>query len=674
MAKNKIESCGVSASAASKSGAAPRKSKATRWRVTVLIAVHVLAAIHIAHWMSTGRTVSPLEPSEAMDFSKYSVVNAGLIFFALTIMSTLILGRWFCGWACHVVALQDMSRALLIKIGIRPRPLRSRWMAVLPLFAAFYMFFWPLIYRIYIEDPLAIRAVAIEKEGFWDTFPTWGPAILTFFVAGFLAVYFLGAKGFCTYACPYGAVFGVMDRVAPGRIRVTDACKECGHCTLTCTSNVDVAREVHDYGMVVDPGCMKCMDCVSVCPENALYFGMGKPAILAKPRQAKRSARKPMPMVEEVTGTAAALFGYFAVRGYYQERGFLLSVGIAACFAYLVLLVLRLIRRSDVAMPGLVLKKGGKAKPMGVAVALGTLGVAACAVPYGIVPEVSTWRASAAWSDLDGARARWFEPGRPDLSSEESQAAETLLTNARTVRERSGVRSILNTERLMWAELLTGDDAAFDRYLGEALQYPGAGIGLLMLFAAKRLQDGELDEAETAYRRVLEVEPGHLPATNGLMGMLVQQDKVEEALSVADAALAVDPEAVHVLVQRAFILGLSENVEGSLADLREALRLAPDLLEARNLLWRVLMQAEQPGQAEAALREGIALEGSPLELRAHLCQVLFVTGQRDAAVKEAVELGKLANGDAALLGVSRAVLTQAGATAEAAALPAPIGQ
>ncbi|MFT7170520.1 MAG: polyferredoxin, partial [Paracoccaceae bacterium] len=363
MAKNKIESCGVSASAASKSGAAPRKSKATRWRVTVLIAVHVLAAIHIAHWMSTGRTVSPLEPSEAMDFSKYSVVNAGLIFFALTIMSTLILGRWFCGWACHVVALQDMSRALLIKIGIRPRPLRSRWMAVLPLFAAFYMFFWPLIYRIYIEDPLAIRAVAIEKEGFWDTFPTWGPAILTFFVAGFLAVYFLGAKGFCTYACPYGAVFGVMDRVAPGRIRVTDACKECGHCTLTCTSNVDVAREVHDYGMVVDPGCMKCMDCVSVCPENALYFGMGKPAILAKPRQAKRSARKPMPMVEEVTGTAAALFGYFAVRGYYQERGFLLSVGIAACFAYLVLLVLRLIRRSDVAMPGLVLKKGGKAKP-----------------------------------------------------------------------------------------------------------------------------------------------------------------------------------------------------------------------------------------------------------------------------------------------------------------------
>ncbi|MEM8713910.1 MAG: 4Fe-4S binding protein, partial [Planctomycetota bacterium] len=439
--------------------AGPRASKATRWRAGVLILFHVLAAIHIAHWMSTGKTITPLEPSEAMDFAKHSVVNAGLVFFALTILSTLILGRWFCGWACHVVALQDLSRALLIKLGIRPRPLRSKWMALLPIAAAFYMFFWPLVYRVYIEDPLAVRAVTMEREGFWDTFPTWGPAIFTFFIAGFLAVYFLGAKGFCTYACPYGAVFGVVDRLSPGRIRVTDACKECGHCTLTCTSNVDVSREVHDYGMVVDPGCMKCMDCVSVCPENALYFGMGKPALLAKPRQEKRPARKGLPLVEEATGAAAAIFGYFAIRGFYQERGFLLSVGIAACFAYLIVVLLRLVRRSDVKMPGLVLKEGGRARPLGLAVGLATLGLAACAVPYGIVPEVSTWRASAAWKTLDDARARWFEPNRADLSPEEAEAAEALLANARIVRERSGVRSFGNTERLMWGELFTGNEA-----------------------------------------------------------------------------------------------------------------------------------------------------------------------------------------------------------------------
>ena len=646
----------------------PRRSKATRWRVGVLIGVHVLFAVHIAHWLSTGSTVSPLEPSEAMDFAKYSVVNTGLVFFALTILSTLFLGRWFCGWACHVVALQDLSRALLIKVGIRPRPLRSRWMALLPILAAFYMFFWPLIYRVYIQDPLAVREVALATEGFWDTFPTWGPALLTFFVAGFVAVYFLGAKGFCTYACPYGAVFGVMDRVAPGRIRVTDACKECGHCTLTCTSNVDVSREVHDYGMVVDPGCMKCMDCVSVCPENALYFGLGKPAILAKPRQEKRPARKPLPLIEELTGTAAALFGYFAVRGFEQERGFLLSVGVAACFAYLVIILLRLVRRKDVKLPGLVLKEGGKARPMGVVLALGTLGVAACAVPYGIVPEVSTWRASAAWTRLGSARSRWFEPGRQDLSAEEQEAAKALLANAKTIRARTRLHSLGNTERLMWGELLTGNVVGFEKHIGEALLYPRAGVGIMTLFGDELRSRGELVQAETAYRTALEAHPNQIRASLHLAQMLDAQGSAAAAAAVMDQALETVPEAssdrARLLAQRAILRFNLQDVEGAITDLHSALVDDPNQPAVRNTLWRVLMEKQRPDEAIQVLRDGIAVEGSSLELRAHLSQVLLVTGKADGAIREAVELGALAQGDERLMAVVRAVLEQAGAADE----------
>ena len=73
--------------------------------------------------------------------------------------------------------------------------------------------------------------------------------------------------------------FGLADKFSPGKIRVTPACNQCGHCTATCTSNVLVHAEVKQYGMVVDPGCMKCMDCVSVCPNDALYFGFGKPSV-----------------------------------------------------------------------------------------------------------------------------------------------------------------------------------------------------------------------------------------------------------------------------------------------------------------------------------------------------------------------------------------------------------
>ena len=115
---------------------------------------------------------------------------------------------------------------------------------------------------------------------FWQTFPSVAVAIPFLFICGFMTVYFLGQKGFCTYACPYGGFFGLADKFSPGKIRVTDACNQCGHCTATCTSNVLVHAEVKQYGMVVDPGCMKCMDCISVCPNDALYFGFGKPTIL----------------------------------------------------------------------------------------------------------------------------------------------------------------------------------------------------------------------------------------------------------------------------------------------------------------------------------------------------------------------------------------------------------
>ena len=77
----------------------------------------------------------------------------------------------------------------------------------------------------------------LVTEDLWDRFPGWIVGALTFAICGFVIVYLLGNKGFCTYACPYGGVFALADKAAAGRILVTDACEGCGHCTATCTSN-----------------------------------------------------------------------------------------------------------------------------------------------------------------------------------------------------------------------------------------------------------------------------------------------------------------------------------------------------------------------------------------------------------------------------------------------------
>ncbi|MBX7053786.1 MAG: tetratricopeptide repeat protein [Pyrinomonadaceae bacterium] len=342
-------------------------STTSRWRAAALIGVNLLIVLHIIQWLVMGRTLSPIEPSESMYTLQQGVVNAGFIFFVLAILATLIFGRYVCGWGCHIIALQDLCAWILKKMGLTPRPFRSRILVYVPLAVALYMFVWPTVNRYLVKpagEPLIPQFTnhLITTE-FWSTFPPIAVAIPFLFVCGFMTVYFLGSKGFCTYACPYGGFFSLADKVAPGRIRVTDACNQCGHCTATCTSNVLVHAEVAKYGMVVDTGCMKCMDCVSVCPNDALYFGFGKPAA-AVTKSVKKTASLSWP--EEIAAALIFVTSFMAVWDVYQLVPMLMALGIAMVTTFVVIRSYRLLTSSDLSFYRYSLRSGGTIKTAGI--------------------------------------------------------------------------------------------------------------------------------------------------------------------------------------------------------------------------------------------------------------------------------------------------------------------
>lgn len=344
-----------------------RKSTASRKRAYVLIGVHVLIGLHFLHWGLTGESVTPVEPSEAMQTFEEGRVNAGFLLFASLIATTLIFGRWFCGWACHVVALQDLCAWLLGRIGLRPRPVRSRLLVLAPWVVAFQMFLWPHVQHWIdaLRKPMPAVSdwqLALFTDDLWRTFPKWIMAPMTILVVGFLIVWWLGAKGFCTYGCPYGAFFTIADRVAPVRVKVTDACDGCGHCTSVCSSNVRVHEEVAKHKQIVDPGCMKCMDCVSVCPKDALYVGVAMPKPFATSQQ-RIQARSDFTWPEEI---ALAVIAFVAAQWTFRGAWFgeyvplLLSVGLGVITAVFALLAWRLWRRDSVTFQHTVLREGGR--------------------------------------------------------------------------------------------------------------------------------------------------------------------------------------------------------------------------------------------------------------------------------------------------------------------------
>src|SRR4030095_1345893 len=303
---------------------------------------------------------------ESMHTLQQGAINAGFIFFTLAILATLVFGRFVCGWGCHILALQDFCAWLLKKIGLTPKPFRSRLLVYVPLAGALYMFVWPTVYKAFFsqdQTPLIPNfSNHLVTNNFWETFPTVSVAIPFLFICGFMTVYFLGSKGFCTYACPYGGFFSLADKFSPGKIRVTDACNQCGHCTATCTSNVLVHAEVKQFGMVVDPGCMKCMDCISVCPNDALYFGFGKPSI-----QVTKSIKKNYSLnwPEEIVAAVVFLGSFLAVRGVYGLVPFLMALGSAAVTTFLVLRTWRMIRSRDLTFYRFNLKSSGRIKRAG---------------------------------------------------------------------------------------------------------------------------------------------------------------------------------------------------------------------------------------------------------------------------------------------------------------------
>lgn len=514
-----------------------KKSKMARWRAIVLIAVHVAIGIHIWHFLATGESMTPVEPSEAMETVEMGQINAGFVLFLSLIASTVIFGRWFCGWACHVVALQDLCAWLLKRVGLQPRPVRSRLLVFGPWVVAFYMFFWPPIHAWLWSawgeaqgwtwlSPKVVPGVAdwqwqVTTTELWTRFPGPLMTVGTFLVVGFLIVWWLGAKGFCTYGCPYGAFFSVADRVAPMRITVNDNCEHCGHCTTSCTSNVRVHEEVAKYGQVVDPGCMKCMDCVSVCPNDALSFGFAMPTPFTSSQQ-RIQARADFAWWEEIVMASVALVAVqWTFRGAWFGEGvpFLMAVGLGVITAVFVLLLLRLFLNKDVTFQHTVLKKDGQRSTAGwvtTALLIGWVLFSAHTLVGHRLRDPAIESAREPLQVAFYSRGGDPEVTKKVLADVEAAASWSLMPDPQLREVRAMMRGAVGRHEEAEAELTD----MFDSYDGK-LFYPEAKMALAQYFG---LLGTRYDEAEALLIEVSMDNP-----SNPVAPRLLQRVRVKKA-------------------------------------------------------------------------------------------------------------------------------------------------
>jgi tetratricopeptide (TPR) repeat protein/ferredoxin len=641
-------------------------SRMTRWRAASLIGVHLLIGLHFAHWIIAGRTLAPVEPSEMFDTLHLGIITVGFLFMAGLVLATSVAGRFFCSWGCHILALQDLSAWILKKLGIRTRPIRSRVLLWVPPLAVFYLFVWPQLQRWLRGQAQPSLHVVTDPDGWTSfvttdllrSFPGLGMTLFTFAICGFAIVYFLGSRSFCSYACPYGAIFAAADRLAPLRIIAGPGeCSQCGLCVASCPSSIRVVNEVQQFGTVMSSNCMKDLDCVSVCPTDALKYGLTQPPLFRSwraPRGLKK--RYDFSIGEDLLLAGVWVATLPVIRGLYEAISFLLALAIAALLAYFAVLATRLLRLPQVELRNFQLKMAGQLTSWGWGFALlaGFLGL--LVIHSGFI----RYHTYAGERVLVEMQSHMGSSGQASEASDETSDGPRGSTNSPAALAQSMLRARFHLEQAYQWGLFR--PPGLRRQLTVVYQQAGllaqARIQLHALLARDPLdlesrhhlgrlwlQDGHLNLAKQQFQQVLSLEDTHrgsvelgLQARN-IHGSAhfylgdVEARKGNQKAALQQFALAVrdNPQDAEAHLSLGAMQAAAGRLEEAEASFKTSVQLHPKSAAAHNNLAAILVRQSQEQEALKHYRQSLELmPDNPLAYY-HVGLLLTKMGELDQA-------------------------------------------
>jgi ferredoxin-type protein NapH len=189
----------------------------------------------------------------------------------------LLLGRFFCGWACPylpILAASNAARWFLVRLGVPVRDVKVPRVTASVLLVGVLLL--PALAGVQVF-PLVYPPMLISREVFRAVF--YGSLGAGALVVGgaFLFDTFVSRAGFCRALCPGGAMFSIVGATSPLYVRrEVPKCTDCTVCDVVCNLGQSPMTDK------LDGGCERCGKCIASCPTKALSWGLGKPAMLRR--------------------------------------------------------------------------------------------------------------------------------------------------------------------------------------------------------------------------------------------------------------------------------------------------------------------------------------------------------------------------------------------------------
>ncbi len=217
-------------------------------------------------------------PYVIIDGAMNGIVNGSLVMFGLMFLSSLFLGRLWCGWVCPGGGMQEIVEP------VNGNPVRGRrmdwikWLIWVPWIS---LIAWLVIraggYR--TVNLLYDTQGGISVAGTPDR-PIFIAYIIYYMVVGLLVglAIFFGRRAGCHSIC-WMAPFMMIGRWLRNRfgwpsLRLkadTASCSDCKKCTSNCPMSLDVNAMVQ-LGKMENSECILCGTCVDNCSKHAIHY------------------------------------------------------------------------------------------------------------------------------------------------------------------------------------------------------------------------------------------------------------------------------------------------------------------------------------------------------------------------------------------------------------------
>ncbi len=210
-------------------------------------------------------------PMNAVEGAAKGIIAGSLLVFLAMFVSSLVLGRLWCGWICPGGGLQEMCAGINNK--------RVNWKKS---DTVKFILWTPWIAAVIIAGINAGRPKKIEMlHGVAGLFTLEGKTFVMYYVlmaliAG-LAIA-AGRRAFCHYVCWMSPFMIIGSRIREFfgwravRLRANPTlCNGCGVCNKYCPMGLDVRKLAASESMYNDE-CILCGECVDRCAKKAIKF------------------------------------------------------------------------------------------------------------------------------------------------------------------------------------------------------------------------------------------------------------------------------------------------------------------------------------------------------------------------------------------------------------------